>query len=205
MLELFDRFNNGFSFNQLFTDFVEMYALCLVNGLEPSHNELWHRREDQYLAVVSKYTKEELEIFCHVAAMLIVSLEKEMRDVLGDVYMRGELGNSRTGQFFTPDHVSKLVADMGDIPDGIITLNEPSCGGCGMVIAYAKRLKEAGYDYQRKLKVIAQDLDWRSVYMSYLQLSLLGIDAVVIQGDTLKGAKPEPWQVFKTPKHVIRL
>lgn len=54
----------------------------------------------------------------------------------------------------------------------------------------------------RKVKVIAQDLDWNGVYMTYVQLSLLGIDAIVAQGNTLQ----EPYidgypqeRVFYTP------
>lgn len=54
-----------------------------------------------------------------------------------------------------------------------------------MIIAAAKVLKAKGVDYQRKMDVVAQDLDWKGVYMCYLQLSLLGIPAVCVQGDTL--------------------
>lgn len=57
-------------------------------------------------------------------------------------------------------------------------------------------------NYQRCMRVVAQDLDWKSVYMCYLQLSLLGIRAVVVQGNTLT----EPyvpgypqWRVMYTP------
>lgn len=84
-----------------------------------------------------------------------------------------------------------------------VTLNEPSCGSGGMVIATARAMLEKGIDYQKKLKVIAQDLDWKAVYMCYVQLSLYGIDAEVIQGNTLtdpyKTAYPCE-RVFKTPK-----
>ena len=50
--------------------------------------------------------------------------------------------------------------------------------------------------------MIAQDLDWNGVYMTYIQLSLLGVKATVVQGDTLH----EPYRkgyderrVFRTP------
>lgn len=33
---------------------------------------------------------------------------------------------------------------------------------------------------------ICQDLDWLAVYMTYIQISLLGINGIVAQGDTLK-------------------
>lgn len=54
-----------------------------------------------------------------------------------------------------------------------------------MIIAMAATLKDKGYNYQACMKVIAQDLDWKGVYMTYTQLSLIGIDAIVVQGDTL--------------------
>ena len=54
-----------------------------------------------------------------------------------------------------------------------------------MIIAAAMELKSKGMNYQDKLEVVAQDLDWNCVYMCYVQLSLLGINAVVVQGDTL--------------------
>ena len=54
-----------------------------------------------------------------------------------------------------------------------------------MIIAACKVLHESGFDFQRRLKVIAQDFDWKGVYMTYLQLSLIGCNALVVQGDTL--------------------
>lgn len=54
-----------------------------------------------------------------------------------------------------------------------------------MIIATASALKKNGFDWQRKMEVVAQDLDWKGVYMCYLQLSLLGIRAICVQGDTL--------------------
>ena len=54
-----------------------------------------------------------------------------------------------------------------------------------MILAAAKALNDAGIDYQRRLDVIAQDLDWKAIYMCYVQMSLLGIKAKCIQGDSL--------------------
>ena len=63
-----------------------------------------------------------------------------------------------------------------------------------MIIAVAKKLKDEGIDYQKRMKVVAQDLDWKGVYMCYVQLSLLGISAVCVQGDTLR----EPFDIRRT-------
>ena len=54
-----------------------------------------------------------------------------------------------------------------------------------MIIAVAQILMKKGINYQKYMRVVAQDLDWKGVYMCYLQLSLLGINATVVQGDTL--------------------
>ena len=69
-----------------------------------------------------------------------------------------------------------------------------------MIIAAAAVLYEKGIDYQNILEVVAQDLDWKGVYMCYVQLSLLGISAVCVQGNTLM----EPYDPKKTSKsHVL--
>ena len=70
-----------------------------------------------------------------------------------------------------------------------IKMSEPSTGGGGLILATAKVLCDKGINYQRCLDVVARDLDWNGVYMTYVQLSMIGIKAVVIQGDTL--AEPE--------------
>lgn len=89
-----------------------------------------------------------------------------------------------------------------NINDDRIPLHEPSCGSGGMVVATAQVLQKRGINYQKTLDVVCQDLDWSAVYMCYVQLSLLGIKAIVVQGDTLaesykKGYPKE--RVFYTP------
>lgn len=71
-----------------------------------------------------------------------------------------------------------------------------------MIIAVAEVMKNQGVNYQKRLHIVAQDLDWNGLYMTYVQLSLLGIKAIVVQGDTLL----EPYRkgydesrVFRTP------
>ena len=82
-----------------------------------------------------------------------------------------------------------------------ITVNEPSCGGGAMIIAAAKVLQEHEINYQKAMDVVAQDLDWKGVYMCYVQLSLLGISAICVQGDTLC----DPYVEGKTKRsHIMR-
>ncbi len=207
-MELIDRINRmsgRYSGYEIFSDWVKMSALSIANSCLLFHGRIWKHREQEYLDTAHKYRPEELDQFCEMFGLLADALTEDIRDVLGDIYMRAGLGSKLAGQFFTPFHVSELCARL-DIamadPNSRdpITLLEPSCGGGGMVIAAAKTLQGKGVDFQRRLRVVAQDLDWKGVYMCYLQLSLLGIRARVVQGDTLC----EPYDPGKTdPMHIL--
>jgi hypothetical protein len=54
-----------------------------------------------------------------------------------------------------------------------------------MIIAAAEALKDKGYNYQHQLYVEAVDIDEICFKMTYIQLSLLGIPAKVIRGDSI--------------------
>lgn len=174
----------------IFSDWIMTCSLSIQNACCMVHDKSWQEREQLYISTIQKYTEKEQEEFAKMFVLLGDALTEEMSDVLGEVYMEAGMGSKYTGQFFTPFHLSELCARTGININEIdmnerLSINEPSCGGGGMIIAACKVLHEAGYDFQRKLDVVAQDLDWKGVYMTYLQLSLIGCRAIVVQGDTL--------------------
>ncbi|MDF0506900.1 N-6 DNA methylase [Burkholderia cenocepacia] len=204
--------------HDVFSDFVEVAALSISNAVDRHHYE---KREARYLAVVGKYKREEVQMFPKMLATLVAAYQELFEsgnrddadlppggftDVLGSLYMMFELGNDRTGQFFTPYHVSQLMARMvvGDGSDvrskGFITLMEPACGAGGMVVAYADALLGAGINYQKAMHAICVDVDPRCVHMTYLQLSLLHIPAIVVHGNALS---MEEWSHWYTPAHIV--
>ncbi len=191
----------------IFSDWIECSALAIQNACTMPHTDLWEAREKEYLDVMNRYNEKERFVLRELFFLLVDALEEEMTDVLGEVYMAAELGSKYTGQFFTPFHLSELCAKMA-LPHwekeysehGTISLNEPSCGGGGMIIAAAKVMKEAGINPQKYLRIVAQDLDWKGVYMTYLQLSLLGLRAQVVQGDTLA----DPYRIGYPPERILR-
>ena len=199
--DILTRISGSYSFGIVFQDWVQCLAIAISNGCEPTHSSLWKKREEQYLETINKYSKKQRMEMQRASALLTELMEMDFCDALGEIYMMADQGNQRTGQFFTPYHLSKLIAEIrfqDEIEEKVI-MNEPSCGGGGMIIATADVMHSRGYNYQRILEVIAQDIDWRSVYMTYIQLSLYGIRATVIQGDTLLQKTPDPEQVFITP------
>ena len=141
-----------------------------------------------------------------MAAMLAETIESSPGDILGNLFMLSGWGNKNTGQFFTPYSVSLAVARSQSYENNkIVKMNEPAAGAGGMIIAVAQAMKENGINYQKQLRVIAQDLDLTAFYMCYTQLSLMGIDAKCVQGDTLEN---QPFSnldenVFLTPMYFI--
>ena len=189
-----------YSAQEVFRDWVRCSAIAISNSLCLFQDEIWKEREQQYIDTMKKYEPGERYKLQQMFQLLCEELEENMSDVLGDIYMRLEAGSKRTGQFFTPYHLSQLTAALAVEQKGRYEFNEPSCGGGGMIIAAAQALRDQGVDYQRKMHVVAQDLDWSAVYMCYLQLSLLGIRAVCVQGSTLS----DPYTPGKTDRrHVM--
>lgn len=193
IIETIEKIAGKYSAYEVFTDWIRCMALGISNSLQMIHDQIWQEREQAYLDTMRKYTESEQVSFYEMLAWLAESLEDGPDDVLGNIYMHSGMGSKAAGQFFTPFHVSVLNARLSltefissfDGEKTKLDINEPSCGGGGMIIAVAKVLYEAGINYQKYMRVVAQDLDWKSVYMCYVQLSLLGINAVCVQGNTL--------------------
>ena len=208
IIKRIERLAGKYNPYNIFNDWITMLGLSIANTCTALHGKVYNEREEWYKSIMNKYTEEEFDAFAEMTAYLVESLEEEMTDVLGGVFMLSGAGNDRLGQFFTPFHLSELNAkialDKMDLTEEKLKINEPSSGGGGMIIAVAKVLREMGIDYQKKMEVVAQDLDWNGAFMSYVQFSLLGIDAIVVQGDTLiepyvKGY-PEA-RVLRTPRN----
>ena len=198
---------------QLITDVLECGAIAISNTVDFSS---YAEREEQYKKVMEKYQPEEQKILSEVFTMIYQLLSSVVYDdgcfddYLGELFMRCEQGNSGTGQFFTPYHVSKLMAKMifgGEVvekaeKDEVITVNDPCCGGGGMLMAALDVLKNDYHiNYTRNCFIDCGDIDRRCVYMTYLQLSLAGVPAIVKHQDAISR---ELWSVWRTPAYVFQ-
>lgn len=170
----------------VFEDFLSLSTYALA---QPFYRN--KEFEKSYLDIVNRYKKEQAEKFSQMLA-LVVALDDEYQDFLGKVFSLNCFGNARKGQFFTPYHVSKMMAKINCIElkekinqNNFITLSEPCCGSGGMIIAFAEAMREEGHNYQNQLFVEAIDIDETCFKMAYIQLSLLGIPARVMLGDSL--------------------
>ncbi|MXN76471.1 N-6 DNA methylase [Burkholderia sp. 4701] len=221
LVKLMKQFGYARQTTTVFADFVEMAAIALSNSVDKPQFDPWEKR---YLEIVGKYTRDEVQLFARMFAELTLSFEHRLgandglppgtlpgpgnlTDVLGETYMMLGMGNDRTGQFFTPYCVSRLMAGIaiGDRSkaieqDGFIRLEEPACGAGGMVIAAADALLSIGENYQQTLHATCIDVDARCVHMTYLQLSMMHIPAIVVHGNALSG---QVWGIWYTPAHIL--
>lgn len=77
--------------------------------------------------------------------------------------------------------------------EGFITVGDPACGSGALLLAVADCIEEDGLNPSAHMVAQAVDLDIRCVHMTYLNLSLYGIPAVVVCGNTFTLEERDRW------------
>lgn len=209
LARLLNALGHRYPIDRVFRDWLEMSAIAISNHVDLARHE---RREARYMTIVGQYQKPEVEDLKTMFHLLVDELEITRECVLSPLISDLELhtGRKRMGQFFTPFHLSHMMARMTFHPKediekiiaekGFITAMEPACGAGGMVLAMARALEDLDINYQKLLHVTAVDIDPMCVHMTYIQASLMAIPAIVVQGDSLRATTTEHWF---TPMHIL--
>lgn len=198
--------------HELLSDVFECSAIAISNKFDKRN---YDRREETYKAIMSKHDLETRklisEIFAEIFALLTNQINIGFNDYLGELYMRSETSSSKAGQFFTPFSISKLCAETSVNQktieeciekDKILTMHEPTVGAGGMALALADVLyNKYHFNISRNLFIECGDIDARCVHMTYLQLALAGIPAVVYHRD---GLTLETWDRWETPAYIMQ-
>lgn len=202
---------------QVFEDWLAISAISISSFIDNVHYE---EREKEYQRIKSRYSDAEMDKLAHCLNILTTVLTDKIttvgyKDILGDVFHALNLHDQYKGQFFTPSHIcefmgevslmdtdTKLTDKVGEslYNRGFTSVCEPCIGSGGMVIGFAQAMYNHEINPQQKLFVTGIDIDIKCVYMSYLQLSLYGIPAVILHGNSLTNAV---WSVWYTPMYVI--
>lgn len=178
----------------IWSDFVTMAACAISNSVDKSH---FDEREETYLRIIKKYTKEEQELFPKLFAITVLALEDNPeQDFLGEVYTELGLNSKEHQQIFTPYHIAHFMAEitMTDLDKaieekGFVTVHDSCCGGGVTLIAAVNVAKEQlgkkEMNFQNHLLVTGQDIDPIVAMMCYIQLSLLGVAGYFKVGNSL--------------------
>lgn len=175
---------------EVFNDFLIMSAYAISNSV--NYNDA---RENEYLNIINRYTKEEQQLIPKMLASLVNSLNaNDFNDVLGEIFEQLELQNKYKGQFFTPKSICDMLTPMTlngvDLEKtlntkGYISVAEPACGSGRILYSVLGYMRSHNVDYHRNVFIQATDISRTCAYMTYIQLSLYGANARVIYGDTL--------------------
>lgn len=199
LLKEIQRVGQTEGLNQAFTTFLEVSATSIAATMDPFNPE---EREKRYREITAGMKPELLTAYARMLSLLYLAISEHQDDpcdILGDIYHELRLNNEWNGQFFTPDNVCRLMAQMtlptSDLEgkEAPITVNEPTCGSGAMVIGAIWAMKMGHFDYSDKVIFVAQDLDIRCVWMTYLQLTLYRVPAVVIHSNTLTMEEYSRW------------
>lgn len=185
-----------------FTTFIELFASSLASDGDPVNGEVRKKRFQEINDSLSAAIRKEYLELIDIVKQTFAENADDPVDILGVVFHELNLHDAWHGQFFTPNDVARLMAMLvnpaSEDENEIITLNEPTCGSGTMVIAAAWAMNNCGKDYSKKLLAIAQDIDIRCVWMSYIQLSLYKIPAVIAHGNSLT---EEVWAKWYTASY----
>ena len=196
------------SSHQIFSDWLEIAALTLhqlpYHSGELVRDAAFNTLEVQYMKHIKPYRLDELSVFSELLGLTLAAHHSGYGDFLGEIAGESELLSKRGGQFFTPYHLCRAMAKMtfGDIAaqvkaKGVITVAEPAVGAGALVIASAEEVASQGINPCAHLQFDCTDVSRDAFNMAYIQLSALGLQAVVRHGNTLSR---EYWESRATPQ-----
>jgi type I restriction-modification system DNA methylase subunit len=200
-LKLLNNITKSKSPSRIFCDWLTMSASALYS---------WKKNknvENEYLQISKSYNKEQLIKLSHLLGIITNALQNEDKDILGLIFTELNIGNKKTGQYFTPQPISNLIAEISfsnkENKDKIITALDPYCGSGVMLLSIAYALKKQRNDYQKYVVLVGQDIDSICCYMTFIQLSLIGVPAIVKCGNSLTNTVD--WQRETVWYHVYNM
>lgn len=196
------------SLHALFSDWLEIAAITLhqlpYQSGELSKDDAFELLEQSYLERINPYRPSELNSFSQMLGITMLAHHTGYGDFLGEIASEIELLNRRGGQFFTPYHLCRAIAKMtfGNVKaqveeNGLLLVAEPASGSGALIIASAEEIASQGVHPCSCVQFDCTDVSRDAFNMTYIQLSALGLQAVVRHGNTLS---MEFWESRPTPQ-----
>ena len=194
---------------QTLSDFLAYCALLLSIRTDPVHTE---QRSKSLERLKANYKKDEWEAFYQGLVDLCRTFVRNIQvgryeDLFAGPFTQVRATSRALKQDFTPVDVGKLIGAISvssnlSLPEeGFFSLSDHACGSGTLLLAGAQRIADTGYNPAEQLVIQAADLDARCVHMTYLHLSLYGIPAVIVQGNTITLNEYDRWY---TPVYLWR-
>ena len=158
-------------------------------------------REEEYLQVAGSYSREELNEFAKAMGLMVTEMERRpFKDILGVYYceVQSKFTRDAGGEFYTPQAIGQLMAKISvnakaAIAEGKpVMVNDPAAGSGGLMLSIAEEFAEA--NAVDLLRVTCQDISKVGCDMAYINMTLWGIPARIIWGDTLRMEIRQQWE-----------
>lgn len=206
--QLIDKFNfsqGKYSAYKIFSDIVYLQTYFILSCVIGKKEYAEH-----FDKLMKYYNKEEQLQMWNILLQLaeLYNNQVEEKDILGEIYNKLEIQNEPLAQYFTPTDISDFMSKITRLDEDIlkeqdyISFHEPACGAGGLILSYAKELRNKGYKPSKRLFVKAWDIDVLCTYITYVQLSMYDIPAIIINGDTL--TLKENFRLY-TPQYYLGL
>lgn len=146
-------------------------------------------KEDEYLAMIERHKEGKpgrrgADLMPIMFAELVNAMDDDNRDILGDLF-QGSITYGEAGQYFTPESVSRLMAELSVDPDRrpadgqTLYINDPTCGTGRMLLEASNINPQA--------ELVGQDIDARCARITAVNLGLRSRYGYVVCGNTLSG------------------
>ncbi len=174
--------STGDSFFKLWDDWLGLAVAALSR--QPGEDD------ERYMSIMRRYGPRTAgkdhpgDHFAHTlgAFMLACRTESALNstfpDYLGMIYEQESLTNRYSGQFFTPEHLCKMMAQMTVEPtEAPINIADPACGSGRFFIAAQPLAPNATF--------YGTDRDLTCVHMTALNMLVRNANAFIVHGNTL--------------------
>lgn len=208
-LKITDISRGRISKPQVFSDFLHYCALLLSARTDPVHTE---QRAKALKQLKTSYKDDEWEAFHQGFIDLYSAFTHNIgRGIYEDLFSAPftQIGATSRAlkQDFSPTDIGRLIGALSipsqlSLPEeGFFSLGDQTCGSGMLLLAGVQQFADAGYNPSEQLVIQAADLDVRCVHMTYLHLSLYGIPAVIVHGNTITLEEYDRWY---TPVYLWR-
>lgn len=168
------------------TDNIERMTSMAILTKKFSDNKLDGIYNDRYLKGIEKYKSERpigerpIDFFSKAWGNLAKETLDKKEDILGEIYQQ-RITFGEHGQFFTPPHITSLMAELVEVKKGE-KVYDPCCGSGRFLIAVGKE--------NEGTVLHGTDIDSRCAKMSVINMWLFDQNSLITWGDALTDEKP---------------
>jgi hypothetical protein len=183
---IMEKLARRYGVNTVFSDFLTLLICAFSHG----------QKEKEYLETIRRYEKPEAYDFSEALAALVIEMTGDgsgMVDVLGHFY-EDNISHGHNGQFFTPQSVCDMMAQMHQPVKARERVADPACGSGRMLMAMGKLNKFALF--------YGADVDANCAKMSAINLCLNGLFGEIAWMNSLTNQFYAAWEIAPTIKGV---